>query len=68
MHTRTTVIISEMQTGWLLRLTTYQEGSRPHATNYTFNTLMQALEAASILKIHVDNDNVLPLKQYQKGA
>jgi hypothetical protein len=33
---------------------------------YTFKTLLEALDVAGALQLHVDNVNDLPLNQYRK--
>ncbi len=65
---QTSSVILKVDKGWELRLTTYTGVGKPLVSKYVFRMLIEALQAACVLKVHVDNDNVLPLKQYKQGA
>jgi hypothetical protein len=50
--------------GWHLNLTVALSDGEIRTTHMTFQKLIEALEAASQLKVHVDNVEELPLSQY----
>lgn len=54
--------------GWVLKITTYQTDDQAVYSTYMFKTLIATLQAACILKVHVDNNDELPIKQYLKIA
>jgi len=65
---KTMVVITQTETGWQLRLTTFNPNGKCLVTKYQFSKLIEAYAAASLLNIHIDNENVLPLRQYGKIA
>lgn len=64
MHQTSTLIIKETPHTWTLRFATSVGTDQELVTRFVFKTLMKALEAARVLKVHVDNNHKLPLKQY----
>lgn len=63
------VMVVKLKTGgWVLKITTYQANDQAMYSTYMFKTLVDALQAACILKLHVDNNDELPIKQYLKIA
>lgn len=62
---KTTVIIFQVQDGWNLRLTSSEQNVD---VLMPFKRLIDALNAACVLKVHVDNADELPIKQYKLGA
>ena len=54
---------------WYLRIELRDETDVVTLVNvYPFKRLIEAIELASVLQIHIDNIDTLPLKQYAKGA
>ena len=43
---QTSVTVIQMNTGWLLKLTSFTGNGQPLVSQYTFNTLIEALQAA----------------------
>lgn len=63
---QTTVVVTQMNTGWLLKITSYTGDNEPMVSQFTFDNLIDTIEAATILRVHIDNNSVLPLKQYKQ--
>lgn len=61
------VTIFKMSEGWGLTIAV-TVNRKSHYRTYTFNKLVEALTAASILKVHVNNLADLPIKQYREAA
>ncbi len=58
------VTIVKILNQWVLSIGTDQQIYKA----YTFNKLIDAIDTASCLQIHIDNECELPIKQYGKGS
>lgn len=64
---QTTVhILQDVPNQWVLRIASNTGTCQEFVTRYTFKRLIDALEAACLLQIHVTNAALLPLNQYYK--
>lgn len=54
--------------GWRLRCSRLTNKEIVTVAKYEFKTFIDAIRAASILQVHLDNETALPFKQYRKGA
>ena len=63
---RTQVIIEPVYGGWILFIDVLDEEGNilPTSRFFEFNRLIEALNAASAMRLHVDNIDDLPLHQY----
>lgn len=57
------VTINQSLDTWVLCITSGDQVIRA----YTVNRLIDALDMACTLQLHVDNEDELPLRQYYKG-
>lgn len=62
------LILQDIRGEWVLRIATGLGTDQELVTRYTFKRLIEAYEAACLLQLHVDNEHLLPLRQYAKGA
>lgn len=51
---------------WYLRIEFHENEIPKHVTCKAHKTLIDALETATLLGIHVDNANDLPINQYKR--
>ena len=61
-------IYKNMKNEWTLSLVVHPNTKDQFIYKRTFHKLVDAMEAANALKIHINNENVLPLRQYVKAG
>lgn len=67
---RTKVTIEAVYGGWMLFIDTldeYDEVVEP-SRFYHFTRLIEAINAASAMKLHIDNIDELPIHQYSRAS
>lgn len=62
---RQEVFIIRSKNGWQLVILIYYDGVVANSVFLDHETLIEALNTASLLRIHVENEDSLPLKQYK---
>lgn len=65
---RSSVVIVKEQNQWILRIAVNIGLPGYCVTKRAFGRLVEALDAANILRLHIDNAHKLPLNQYYKAA
>lgn len=67
--TKSEVMIVRTSKGlWALRLTSYNDLGVPFYGQFKFKKLIDAIAAANLLRVHIDNIDELPLNQFTKVA
>lgn len=61
---KTNVNIKQVRFGWTLTITVKGQLIK----SWTFKKLIEALDTACVLQVHVDNADELPLNQYFKAG
>lgn len=62
------LIIKETANTWTLRIACNIGEPNEFITRRTYTRLVYAIDAANLLKMHIDNINRLPLTQYAKAG
>ena len=68
MEKNSVLIIKETAGSWTLRIATNVGTSEEFVQRMVFKKLVDALQAACLLKLRVDNADRLPINQYYKAA